>query len=70
MREDLRPIILNIIVSNEHVCAIEQSTRTIKDCTQFQIHNLPYSKYPKAMIIGCAIFVMRALNNKSEMSKV
>ena len=42
----------------------ERSIRTIKERTRSQIQHLPYNKYPKALVIGCVIFVVKALNNE------
>ena len=68
--EDIRPILMKISAADEHVSMVERSIRTIKDRTRSQIKHLPYSRYPKAMIIGCVIFAVKSLNSEVGMCKL
>ena len=43
---------LNILASNEHVGDIERANRTLKEGTRTLINDLPYSHYPKSMVVG------------------
>ena len=70
LREELRPIALNIAAADEHVSMIERSIRTIKECTRSQIQFLPYIKYPRNMIIGCVVFSIKSLNIEIGMCKL
>ena len=70
LREELRPVTLNITAADQHVSMIERSIRTVKDRTRSQIQFLPYTKYPRNMIVGCVIFSMKMLNNEVGMSKL
>ena len=68
IREDIRPVLLNVSAADEHVSMIERSIRTIKDRTRSQVQYLQYAKYPRNMIIGCVVFVIKALNQEIGMS--
>ena len=70
IREDIRPVLLNISAADEHVSMIERSIRTIKDRTRSQVQYLPYNKYPRTLVIGCVIFVVKMLNNEVGMCKL
>ena len=70
LREELRPITLNIAAADEHVSMIERSIRTIKERTRSQIQFLPYIKYPRNMIIGCVVFSIKSLNNEIGMCQL
>ena len=43
---------LNILASNEYVGDIERENRALKEGTRTLINDLPYSHYPKSMVIG------------------
>ena len=68
IRESIQPILLNITAADEHVSPVERSIRSIKDRTRCQIQSLPYTKYPRTMVIGCVIFSTKSLNNEIGMS--
>ena len=68
IREDIRPILLNITAADEHVSPVERSIRSIKDRTRCQVQSLPYTKYPRMMVIGCVIFSTKSLNSEIGMS--
>ena len=70
VREELRPIILDVTAADQHVSMIERSIRTIKDRTRSQIQFLPYTKYPRNMIVGCVVFSIKSLNNEIGMCKL
>jgi len=52
IREDIRPITLNVVAAEEHVGSIERAIRTNKDDTRAHIHRLPYTHYPVSMVEG------------------
>ena len=68
IRDNIRPIFLNVVAADEHVSPVERSIRTIKDRTRCHVHNLPYSHYPKTLMAGCVISATKALNNEVGMS--
>ena len=59
----IRPAALHIVGANEHVGDIERSIRTIKECTRCHVHRLPYKRYPKLMVAGMVLHVVKSLNN-------
>ena len=64
IREEIRPTLLNISAADEHVSMIERSIRTIKERKRSQVQYLPYNKYPRTLVIGCDISVIK-INIKS-----
>ena len=68
IREDVRPILLNITAADEHVSPVKRSIRSIKDRTRYQIQYLPYAKYQRTMVICCMVFATKTLNNEIGMS--
>ena len=72
LKEDLRPININIVGADEHVHDIEHSIRTVKDRVRSTVHGLPYKRYPRIMMIKlvgntmCNINQLPALNGISE----
>jgi hypothetical protein len=62
IRDDIRPIELDIVPVDEHVGEVERSIRTIKERARCTIHGLPYRRYPKAMIIDLVHASVRSLN--------
>ena len=61
--EDLiRPANLFLVGANEHVGDVERSVRTVKDCTRYHVHRLPYIYYPKIMVAGMVTHVIKSLN--------
>lgn len=63
IKEDIQPIFWNIVAAKEYISNVERSIRTLKEETRCLIHNLPYRKYPKVMIIGCVNHVIKTDNN-------
>ena len=55
---------LNIAAADKHVSMVEQLIRTIKDRTKSQVQYLPYNRYPRNLIIGHLVFVVKALNSE------
>ena len=70
IREDIRPINLNITAADEHVSTIERSIKTIKERARCQVQYLPYAKYPRVMVIGCVLFTTKSLNSEVGMCKL
>ena len=54
---------LNILASKEYVRDIERANRTSKKGTRTLINVLTYSFYPKSMVVGCAVYTTKMLNN-------
>ena len=59
---DVLPIKMNIVTTDEHVGEVERSIRTIKDATRYHVHRLPYKIYPRQMVKGCVGMVLKCLN--------
>ena len=59
---DVLPIKMNIVTTDEHVGEVERSIRTIKDATRYHVHRLPYKRYPRKMVKGCVGMVLKCLN--------
>ena len=62
VRSDFLPTRFNIAAAEEHVGDVERSIRYLKDGSRTQIQSLPFTHYPKAMIIGCVMYVLKAIN--------
>ena len=62
IKEDLRPINLNIIGADEHVHDVEHTIRTIKDGLRSTVHGLPYKRYPRIMMVKLVGHTMRNMN--------
>ena len=56
---------LNILASNDHVGDIERANRTLKERTRTLLNDLPYSQYPKSMVVGCTVYTTKILNDLS-----
>ena len=63
MEDQIHPIATNIVAAGEHVGPVERSIRTIKEGTRYHVHRLPYDRYPKVMVRGCCVKVIKDLNN-------
>jgi hypothetical protein len=50
IREELRPITLDIVPADSHVGEVERSIRTIKERLRSCAHGLPFKRLPKLMI--------------------
>ena len=42
---------------------IERANRTLKEGTKKIINDLPYSHYPKSILVGCVVYTTKMLNN-------
>ena len=62
IEEAVKPAVLHKYTVNEYVSVIERCNRTVKDRMQSIIAGLPYSKIPKAMLVGIAKLVKKMLN--------
>jgi hypothetical protein len=62
IREDIRPVSMNIIPADSHVGEIERSVRTIKERLRSCVHGLPFKRLPKLMITHMVADVTRCLN--------
>jgi hypothetical protein len=62
IREEVRPIRLNVVPADSHVGEVERSIRTIKERLRACAHGLPFKRLPKLMIIHMTADVVRCLN--------
>ena len=51
IKNDILPTNLNVVAAEEHVGDIERSIRTMNEGTRCDVQRLPYSHYPKVMIV-------------------
>ena len=63
LEDTVHPANLHIVGANEHVGDIERSIRAIKECTRCHVHRLPYTRYPKLMVAGMILHIVKSLNN-------
>lgn len=62
LREDIRPIAMNIVPADSHVGEVERSIRTIKERLRSCVHGLPFRRLPKIMITHMVADSVRCLN--------
>lgn len=62
VRWDFLPTRFNIDAAEQHVGDVERSIRYLKDCSCTQIQSLPFTHLPKAMVINCMMYVLKAIN--------
>ena len=62
VRDDLRPIDMNIVLLDSHVGEIERSNRTLQEHLRSCVHGLPFKRLPKLMIRHMMTDVVRCLN--------
>ena len=62
IRDDVRPVEMNIVPADSHVGEIERSVRTLKERLRTCVHGLPYERLPKLMIQHMVDDAVRCLN--------
>ena len=62
IREDVRPVELNIVPADSHVGEIERSIRTLKERLRTCVHGLPFQRLPKLLIRHMVDDAARCLN--------
>ena len=62
IREDLRPIVMNLASADSHVGEVERSIRTIKERLRSYVHGLPFRRLPRLLITHMVIESVRTLN--------
>ena len=62
IRDEFRLVFLNIIAVNEHVGEVECTVRSTKDDTCSHIHRLPYTHYPRAMVVEAVTYSIKLRN--------
>ena len=62
VRENIRPIAMNIAPADSHVGDIERSIRTIKERLRSCVHGLPFKRLPKLLLIHMVTDCTRCLN--------
>ena len=70
IKEEIRPIKLNMVAAGEHVGNIERSNRTVKEGTRCHIHRCPYERYPRVMVAGCVVKAVKDLNQLPSQSGI
>ena len=63
VRNSFFPIAFNVVAAVEYVGDVERSIRTSKQDTRSLIHDLPFSSYPREMIIGAVVSAMSKRNS-------
>ena len=54
---------LNIVGAGGHVGDVERANRSLKEGTGCELHKYPYRWYPREMMNGCVIKVMKDHND-------
>jgi hypothetical protein len=62
IRDELRPIEMNIVPPDSHVGEVERSVRTLKERLRSCVHGLPFRHLPKLMVRHMMMDVVRCLN--------
>ena len=62
IREELRPIEMNLVTADAHVGEVERSIRTIKERLRSIVHGLPFRRIPRLMITHMVFESVRTLN--------
>ena len=62
IREDIRPIHLNIVPPDSHVGEVERSIRTIKERLRSCVHGLPFKRLPRLLVSHMVSHAVRCLN--------
>ena len=62
IREDIRPVELDVVPADSHVGEIERSNRTMKEHLRTTVHGLPYKRLPRRMIVALMSDAARCLN--------
>jgi len=62
IKEDMRPINMNITAPDGHVGEVERSIRTIKDRARSTVHGLPFKRLPRLFIRELVSHVIKSLN--------
>jgi len=62
IKEELRPILLDVTAADVHQGDIERSIRTMKEKVRSIVHGLPYNRLPKAIIRAAVNLAVRSLN--------
>ena len=62
IREEIRPVEMNIAPADSHVGEVERSIRTIKERLRACVHGLPFRRLPKLMITHIVVDSVRCLN--------
>ena len=70
IKEEIRPIKLNMVAAGEHAGNIERYNRTVKECTRCHIHRCPYERYPRVMVTGCVVKAVKDLNQLPSQSGI
>ena len=57
--DDILPMRMNIVATEEYVGEVERSIRIIKDENRCRVHRLPFNVYPRQMVKGCVGMVLK-----------
>ena len=53
---------MNVVVVDKHVEEVERSTSTVKECTRYHVHTWSYDHYPRDMVSGCVVKLVKDIN--------
>ena len=70
IKEEISPVFLNVSAAEEHVSKVEHSIRTIKERAHCQLNRLPYTHYPRMLMLGAITFAVKSLNLECGVSKL
>ena len=62
LRNDLLPILLHTVAKDDHVGDIENSAKVIKEDTRTIVHELPFKKLPKTLLVDLVKQAVRNVN--------
>jgi len=62
IREEARPVNMNIVAAGEHVTDIARSSRNLREGPWGHVHRLSYKRYPAIIVIVCVTQVIKRLN--------
>ena len=62
VREDIRPIHLDVVPPDCHVGEIERSVETVKERLRATVHGLPFKRIPKLLVVHIVTDAVRCLN--------
>jgi len=62
IREDIRPIHMDVVPVDSHVGEVERSIRTIKERVRATAHGLPFKRLPRLLVQGIVTHAVQTLN--------
>ena len=62
IKDDVRPILMNLNAHDDHVGEVERSIRTIKERVRADVHSMPFKRLPKIMVVELVNRAVLVLN--------